>query len=294
MDHAATAATDAAVVEAMLPYFTERFTNPATLYTPGRGNDEVIEGARETIAKVINAEAGEIYFTSGGTESDNWAVKGVAYANEKKGRHIVTSAIEHHAVLEACEFLKKRGWDLTVLGVSDTGLVDPADVAKAIRTDTVLVSIMHANNEIGTIEPIADIAKVTREKGVIFHTDAVQTIGKIPVDIKALGVDMASASAHKFYGPKGVGFAYIRKGTRVETFNHGGGQEGGRRAGTHNVPGIVGMAKAIELADERLGDGNEADGACRDAVEGARERDTRYAAQQPSGQLASGISQYRR
>ena len=254
MDHAATTATDPRVVAAMSPYLTDKFANPATLYTPGRENDEAIEAARATIAKAINAAPEEIYFTSGGTESDNWAVKGVAYANEKKGRHIVVSAIEHHAVLEPCEFLKKRGWEITILPVSKTGFVDPADVEKAVRGDTVLVSIMHANNEIGTIEPVAEIARIARGKGVVFHSDTVQTIGKIPVDVKALGVDIANASAHKFYGPKGVGFSYIRKGTRIETFMHGGGQERNRRASTHNVPGIIGMAKALELAQEHYCD----------------------------------------
>ena len=250
MDHAATTPTDARVVEAMKPYFTEKYANPATLYTAGRENDAAIESARVSIARAINASPEEIYFTSGGTESDNWAVKGVAFANEKKGRHIITSAIEHHAVLECCEWLKKRGWEITVLPVSKTGLVDCADVEKAVRKDTILVTIMHANNEIGTIEPIAEIARVAREKGVTFHSDTVQTIGKIPVDAKALGADIVCASAHKFYGPKGVGFSYIRKGTRVEQLNHGGAQERNRRAGTHNVPGIVGMGKALELAAE--------------------------------------------
>jgi cysteine desulfurase len=254
MDHAATTPTDPRVVAAMTPYFTDKFTNPATLYTPGRENDEAIESARASIARAINAEPEEIYFTSGGTESDNWAVTGVAFANEKKGRHLIASSIEHHAVLETCEFLKKRGWDLTVLPVSKTGFVDPAAVEKAIRPDTVLVSIMHANNEIGTIEPIAEIAKIARAKNVTFHSDSVQTVGKIPFDAKALGADILVASAHKFYGPKGVGFSYIRKGTRIETFNHGGAQERNRRAGTHNVPGIIGMAKALELASESIAD----------------------------------------
>jgi len=250
MDHAATTPTDARVVDAMAPYFTEKFTNPATLYTPGRENDEAIEAARTTIATAINAAPEEIFFTSGGTESDNWAIKGVAFANEKKGRHIITSAIEHHAVLECCEWLKKRGWEITVLKVSDKGFVTPAAVEAAIRPDTVLISIMHANNEIGTIEPVAEIAKIARARGITFHSDSVQTIGKIPVDAKALGADILTASGHKFYGPKGVGFSYIRKGTRIETLNHGGGQERNRRAGTHNVPGIIGTAKALELAQE--------------------------------------------
>ncbi len=252
MDHAATTPTDARVLEAMRPFFTERFTNPATLYGPGRENDKAVEAARASVAAWLGARPEEIYFTSGGTESDNWAVKGAALANEKKGRHLITSAIEHHAVLEPCEYLAKRGWELTVLPVSEKGTVDPGDVKKALRDETVLVSIMHANNETGTIEPIAEIAGIARDRGVLVHTDAVQTVGKIPVDVERLGVDMLSASGHKFYGPKGVGFLYIRKGTRIEALSQGGGQEGGRRSGTLNVPGIVGLARALELSQETI------------------------------------------
>lgn len=252
MDHAATTPTDPRVLEAMSPYFCERFANPATLYTSGRENDQVIESVRSSIAATINASPEEIYFTSGGTESDNWAVKGAAWANEAGGRHIVTSAIEHHAVLESCEYLEKRGWDLTVLPVSSTGAVDVEDVGKALRKDTVLISIMHANNEVGTIEPVAEIARLARANGTIFHTDAVQTVGKIPVDVEELGVDMLSASSHKFYGPKGVGFLYMRKGTRADSLIHGGGQERRRRSGTLNVTGIVGMGKALELSTESV------------------------------------------
>jgi len=254
MDHAATTPTDKRVVDAMLPYFSENFGNPATLYHIGMEADRATEAARVTVASAINAAPEEIFFTSGGTESDNWAIKGAAYALEKKGRHIVASAIEHHAVLETVEFMKKVGWDTTVVPVSKEGYVDPDAVAKALRSDTVVVSIMHANNEIGSIQPIMEIAKIAREKGVLFHTDAVQTVGKVPVDVKALGVDMLSASAHKFYGPKGVGFMYLRKGTRTTPFMHGGGQERNKRAGTHNVPGIIGMAKALELAPESFKD----------------------------------------
>ncbi len=252
MDHAATTPADPRVVEAMRPFFTDRFANPATLYTQGRENDDAVEASRESIARNLNCASSEIYFTSGGTESDNWAIKGAVWAGEKRGRHIVTSAVEHHAVLDTCEYLAAHGGELTVVPVSSQGMVDPADVAKAIRDDTVLVSIMHANNEVGAIEPIEEISAITREKGVLFHTDAVQTVGKIPVDVEALGVDILSASGHKFYGPKGVGFLYIRKGTRVETLNHGGGQERSRRSGTLNVPGIVGMAAALDLAGESI------------------------------------------
>lgn len=252
MDHAATTPADPRVVEAIMPYFAEKYANPATLYTAGRKNDETVEAARATIAAFINASPEEIYFTSGGTESDNMAVRGVPCANRKKGRHIITSAIEHHAVLEPCEYLAKRDWDTTVLPVAPNGLVDVDALRNALRPDTVLISIMHANNEIGTIEPLKKIAQVARKNGVPLHTDAVQTIGKIPVDVEDLGVDLLSASAHKLYGPKGVGFLYVRKGTRMEPGALGGGQERGKRSGTLNVPGIVGMARAVELADESL------------------------------------------
>jgi cysteine desulfurase len=211
-----------------------------------------VQQARESIAGVIGARPEEIYFTSGGTESDNWALLGTVEAHQKKGRHLVTSTIEHHAVLETMEFLEKRGFKITWIPVDSGGLVDPEDVHRAIRPDTILVSIMHANNEIGTIQPIADIGKVTREAGVMFHVDAVQSAGKLPLDVTELSVDMLSMSAHKFYGPKGVGLMYLRKGARITPLFHGGGQEKGRRAGTHNVPGIVGMAKALELAVGRM------------------------------------------
>ena len=257
MDHAATTPVDRRVVEAMMPYITER-----------RESEEAVEAAREIVAGAINASPGEIYFTSGGTESDNWAIKGVAAANEKKGRHIITSAIEHHAVLEPCEYLGKRGWDVTVLPVSETGLVDPAEVEKAIRPDTVLVSIMHANNEIGIIEPIARICEITRSKGVIFHTDAVQTVGKISLDVAALGVDLLSAAAHKFYGPKGVGFLYVRRTTPIDPLLHGGGHERGKRAGTLNVPGIVAMGKALQLAGESIEAGKRLGGLTKMLWEG--------------------------
>ena len=254
LDHAATTPTDSRVVEAMLPYFTGKFGNPATLYALGMEADTAIEKARIDVAKAINAAPEEIYFTSGGTESDNWAVKGAAFEREKRGKHIITSKIEHHAVLEACEFLSKKGWELTVLPVDAQGRVNPDDLAKAIRPETAVVSIMHANNEIGTVEPIRELAKIARDKSVLFHTDAVQTVGKIAMDVKDLGVDMLSASAHKFYGPKGAGFLYIRKGTRIMPFMHGGSQERNRRAGTHNTPGIVGTGRAMELAEESIAD----------------------------------------
>ncbi len=254
LDHASTTPVDPEVVAAMLPWYTEGFGNPSTVYSLGLSAANAVQQAREFIAATIGAEPGEIYFTSGGTESDNWAVLGTAEAHQKKGRHLITSSIEHHAVLESMEFLEKRGFDVTRIPVDGTGLVDPEDVRRAIRPDTILVSIMHANNEIGTVQPVADIGRVTREAEVTFHVDAVQTAGKLPLDVTELGADMLSMSAHKFYGPKGVGLMCLRKRTRITPLFHGGGQERGRRAGTHNVPGIVGMAKALELAMSRMGE----------------------------------------
>jgi cysteine desulfurase len=252
LDHASTTPADPEVVQAMLPWFTEEFGNPSTVYSLGLTAAGAVQEARESIAAMIGAEADEIYFTSGGTESDNWAIKGAADALQKKGRHLITSTIEHHAVLETMEYLEKRGCEVTRVPADGGGLVDPEDVRKAIRPDTILVSIMHGNNEVGTIEPIAEIGKITREAGVLFHSDVVQTAGKMPLDVNELNVDMLSMSAHKFYGPKGMGLMYLRKRTRITPFFHGGAQERGRRAGTLNMPGIVGMAKALELRRSRM------------------------------------------
>jgi len=252
LDHAATTPTHPKVVEAMLPYFSDKFGNPSSIHMFGQEAKAAVEGARDKVAELIKAKREEIFFTSGGTESDNWALIGAAYANEKKGKHIVTTPIEHHAVSEPAEFLKKRGWDVTYVPVDKFGMVDPADVAKAMTDRTVLVSVMHANNEIGTIEPVEEISMVVRSKGAIFHTDAVQTTGSIEVDVDKLGVDLLSASAHKLYGPKGVGALYIRKGTRIEQYMRGGGQERGKRASTENVPGIVGFGAAAELAAKEM------------------------------------------
>ena len=252
LDHASTTPTDPEVVQAMLPWFTEEFGNPSTVYSLGLTAAAAVQEARESIASMIGADADEIYFTSGGTESDNWAIIGAADAQQKKGKHLVTSTIEHHAVLETMEYLEKRGWEVTKVPVDGGGLVDPEDVRRAIRPDTILVSIMHGNNEVGTVEPIAEIGKITREAGVFFHSDAVQTSGKMPLDVSELNVDMLSMSAHKFYGPKGVGLMYSRKRTRITPLLHGGAQERNRRAGTSNVPGIVGMAKALELCRDRM------------------------------------------
>ncbi len=252
LDYAATTPMRPEVLEAMMPYFIEDFGNPSSLYTLGRQARGAVEDARDRIAAFIGANPREIVFTSGGTESDNMAIKGIAFANEKKGNHIITTPIEHHAVLEPCHFLAKRGYEITYLPVDEHGMVDPADVEKAITNKTVLVSIMHANNEVGTIEPLEEIGKITREKGVYLHTDAVQTFGHIPINVNELGVDLLSVSAHKLYGPKGVGVLYIRKGTRMVPTAHGGSQENNRRAGTHNVAGIVGLAKAVEIAEREM------------------------------------------
>ena len=266
LDHASTTPVDPEVVAAMLPWHTEEFGNPSTLYSLGLSAAQTTEQARESIAQLIGADPEEVYFTSGGTESDNWAILGAAEAQQRKGRHLITSTIEHHAVLESMEYLEKHGYEVTKVPVDRGGLVDPEDVRRAIRPDTILVSIMHANNEVGTIEPISEIGKVTREAGVPFHVDAVQTAGKLPLDVNELGVDMLSASAHKFYGPKGVGLMYLRKRTRISPLLHGGGQEKGRRAGTHNVPGIVGMARALESAATRMADDAVREGALRDRL----------------------------
>ncbi|MBN1320687.1 MAG: cysteine desulfurase NifS [Thermoleophilia bacterium] len=266
LDHASTTPTDPEVVAAMLPWMSEHFGNPSTVYSLGLTSAKAVQDARESIAESIKADPEEICFTSGGTEADNWAILGSADAHRKKGRHLITSAIEHHAVLESMEHLEKRGCEITRVPVDSGGLVDPADVRRAIRPDTILVSIMHANNEIGTVEPIAEIGKITREAGVPFHVDAVQTAGKLPLDVEELGVDMLSMSAHKFYGPKGVGLMYLRKRTRITPLLHGGGQEKGRRAGTTNVPGIVGMAKALELANARMAEDAVREAALRDRL----------------------------
>jgi cysteine desulfurase len=252
LDFAATTPTDPAVLAAIQPYFSEMYGNPSSIHSFGQETRAAIEKARQQVAGLIGSKPEEIVFTSGGTEADNQALEGVAYANEKKGNHIITSAIEHHAVLHCGEFLKKRGFEVTVIQVDQDGLVSPEAVANAITPKTILVSIMHANNEIGTIQPIAAIAKITKERKVYLHTDAVQTAGHLPIKVDELGVDLLSMSAHKLYGPKGVGALYIRKGTRLTPFLHGGGQENNRRASTENVPGIVGFGVAAELAQREL------------------------------------------
>ncbi|NQT04925.1 MAG: cysteine desulfurase NifS [Dehalococcoidia bacterium] len=248
LDYAATTPTHPDVVKAMLPYFTSSFGNPFSIYACGQDAKEAIEGARASVAALIGARDEEIIFTSGGTEADNAALKGVAYASGGRGQHIITSSIEHHAILETSHFLETQGFEITYLPVDEYGMVDPDDVRRAITDKTIIVSIMHANNEVGTIQPVAEIARITREAGVYLHTDAVQSVGHVPSTVDELGVDLLSMSAHKLYGPKGVGALYVRKGTRLVSFMHGGEQEYGRRAGTHNVPGIVGLGKTAEIA----------------------------------------------
>ncbi len=273
LDYAATTPTHPKVVKAMLPYFTDAFGNPSSIYSYGQEAKGAIEGARIKVASLISARDEEIVFTSGGTEADNFALKEVAYANESKGNHVITSSIEHHAVIETCKFLERRGFKVTYLSVDGDGLVDPDDVRKAITDKTTLISMMHANNEMGTIEPIAEIGKIAKEAGIYFHTDAVQAVGHIPVNVDELGVDLLSMSAHKLYGPKGVGALYIRKGTKLTSFMHGGEQERRRRASTENVPGIVGFGKAAELARQEMGEEAERLTCLRDRlVKGLLER----------------------
>jgi cysteine desulfurase len=252
MDHSATTPVDPDVTEAMLPYFSEKFGNPSSLYSIGRQARKAIEESRQKVADLIGAKKEEIIFTGSGTESDNLAIKGLAYKNRKKGDHIITSSIEHHAVLHTCKYLETQGFKVTYLPVSKEGLVNPSDIEKAITPNTLLITIMHANNEIGTIQPIEEIGKIAKEKNIPFHSDAVQTTGKHPINVDSLGVNMLSISAHKLYGPKGVGALYLRKGTLVEPLIHGGGHERNIRSSTENVPGIVGFGKATELAKERL------------------------------------------
>jgi cysteine desulfurase len=252
MDHSSTTPVDAAVTEAMLPYFSDRFGNPSSLYSIGREARRAMEDARAKVADLMGAKKEEIIFTGSGTESDNLAIKGLAYRNRKKGDHIITSSIEHHAVLYTCKYLETQGFKVTYLPVSKEGLVNPVDVEAAITSKTILITIMHANHEIGTIQPVEEIGKITKEKNIPFHTDAIQTAGKLPLNVDALGVSLLSMSAHKMYGPKGVGALYIRKGTGLEPLFHGGGHERDIRSGTENVPGIVGFGKAAQLAKERL------------------------------------------
>lgn len=249
MDYAATTPIDEKVFDAMLPFMKEQFGNPSSVYFHGREAKKAVERARENIARILKANANEVYFTGGGSESDNWAVKGIAYANKHKGKHIITSSIEHHAVLHTCQYLEKKGYDITYLPVDENGLISINDLKKAIRKDTILISIMFANNEIGTVQPIKEIGEIAKENGVYFHTDAVQALGNVSIDVKEMNIDLLSISSHKIYGPKGIGALYIRKGTLIDNLIHGGAQERRKRAGTENTAGIVGFGKAAEIME---------------------------------------------
>ena len=252
LDNAATTRTAQEVVDAMIPYFTENYGNPSSIYELGQRSKEAITTAREQIAEVIGAKPEEIYFTAGGSEADNWALKAACEAYEKKGKHIITTKIEHHAILHTCEYLEKKGVEVTYLDVDENGLLDLDALQKAIRPDTILISIMFANNEIGTIEPVKEIGMIAKEHGILFHTDAVQAFGQVPIDVDNMHIDMLSSSAHKINGPKGIGFLYIRKGVKIRSFVHGGAQERKRRAGTENVPAIVGYGVAAKRAADTM------------------------------------------
>ena len=254
LDHSATTPVDPEVAALMMTYYTEKYGNPSSVHGFGREAKQALEQARSQVAELIGATPKEVTFTSGGTEADNLAILGTAEALRKKGKHIITSCIEHHAVLETCEYLEKNGFDLTVIPVNEEGILSVDEVKKAIRPDTILISVMHANNEVGSIQPIAEIGRLTKEHGITFHVDAVQSLGKIPINVDEMNVDLMTVSSHKIYGPKGVGALYIRKGVRVVPMAHGGGQEKRRRAGTENTPGIIGFGKACELAGQRMAD----------------------------------------
>ena len=264
LDNAATTRTSPAVVEAMLPYFSEHYGNPSAIYGLGQENKNAISEARGKIAAVLGAQDREVYFTAGGSEADNWALKAACEAYGARGKHIITTRIEHHAILHTCEYLEQRGFDVTYVDVDEYGVVKMDELRAAIRPDTILISVMFANNEIGTLQPIGEIGALARERGILFHTDAVQAFGQVPIDVDALHIDMLSASGHKFPGPKGIGFLYIRKGVKIRSFLHGGAQERKRRAGTENVPGIIGMAKAAEIARETMAERAAQEQALRD------------------------------
>ncbi len=257
LDHAATTYVKPEVFEDMKPYFSEHFGNASSIYSLGRDSKKAVEESREKVAKAIGAEPKEVYFTGSGSEADNWALKGIAAAYKKKGNHIITSAIEHPAIMGSCKYLEGEGFEITYIPVDSDGLVSPEQIRNAIKENTILISIMFANNEIGTIQPIKEIGAIAKEKGVLFHTDAVQAVGNVNIDVKDLNVDLLSLSGHKFYGPKGIGALYIKKGVKISSFIHGGQQERGKRASTENVPGIIGLGRAIELATENLDEYNK-------------------------------------
>lgn len=263
-DNAATTQVYPEVFEEMKPYFTEYYGNPSSIYSFAGEAKKAVDHARKSVADLINAKTDDIYFTGGGSESDNWALKATAEAYASKGKHIITSTIEHHAILHTCAYLEKKGFEITYVGVDENGIIKLDELKAAIRPDTILISVMAANNEIGTIEPIAEIGKIAHEHGILFHTDAVQAFGHIPIDVEAMNIDMLSASGHKINGPKGIGVMYIRKGVKILSFIHGGAQERKRRAGTHNVPGIVGIGKAAELAKNNMEQRSEYETKLRD------------------------------
>ncbi|MDR0569910.1 MAG: cysteine desulfurase NifS [Clostridiales Family XIII bacterium] len=252
LDYSATTPVKEEVLQAMLPYFTESYGNPSSLYSIGQDSKQALETAREQVAALIGASPREVFFTSSGTEADNWAVIGAAESMAKKGGHVITTAVEHHALLHTAEYLEKRGFEVTYLGVGQDGLIRLEELESAIKAETTVISVMFANNEVGTIQPVEEIAEIAKKRGILFHTDAVQALGNVPIDVKKLGLDMMSVSAHKIYGPKGVGALYVRKGLALPSFMHGGGQEGNRRAGTENLTGIVGFGKAAEIAKAGL------------------------------------------
>lgn len=266
MDYAATTYVKPEVLNEMLPYFTEKFGNPSSFYALSRETRSAIDQSRERVAKALGCDSREIFFTGGGSESDNWAIKGIAFANRNKGNHIITTKIEHHAILHTCEYLEKNGFQVTYLEVDEEGFINLEELKNAITDKTILVSIMFANNEIGTIQPIKEIGQICRERKVLFHTDAVQAVGHIDINVKELNIDLLSLSAHKFYGPKGIGALYVRKGIRLDNLVHGGGQERGKRAGTENIPGIIGLGKAIELATQDIHEKNQRLTALRDEL----------------------------
>ena len=252
LDNAATTSTKKEVVDAMYPFFTESFGNPSSVYDFAAKNKKAVNDSRQTIADALHADVRDIYFTAGGSESDNWALIATAEAYENKGKHIITSKIEHHAILHTCDYLESRGFEITYIDVDENGILKLDELKKAIRPDTILISVMFANNEIGTIQPIKEIGEIAKEHDILFHTDAVQAFGQIPINVDELHIDMLSASGHKLHGPKGIGFLYIRKGLKLRSFIHGGAQERKRRAGTENVPGIVGLGKAVSIAVETM------------------------------------------
>ncbi|KMT21296.1 cysteine desulfurase NifS [Clostridium cylindrosporum] len=266
LDHSATTYVKKEVLDDMLPYFTENFGNPSSLYSISRKTKSAIDTSREKVAKALGAKKEEIYFTAGGSEADNWALKGVAFANKNKGNHIITTNIEHPAILNTCKYLEKQGFEVTYLGVNEEGLISLEELKNSIKDTTILISIMLANNEIGTIQPISEIGKIAKESGVIFHTDAVQAVGHVDINVDEMNVDLLSIAAHKFYGPKGIGALYIRKGIKIDNIIHGGGQERKKRAGTENIPAVVGIGRAIELATENMDEKNKEIASKRDRL----------------------------